>query len=265
MSISSPDRSMGARLDRPTEPPARRLALIVGVLFILTFVTSIGALLLYDPVLNHHAYITGAGADTRVLLGAFLELILIIANIGTAVVLFPILKQQNESLALGFVAARVVESAFIAVGILSVLAVVTLRQDLAGAGSDPATLDTVGRSLVAIKDWTFLLGPGFVVGIGNGLILGYLMYRSGLVPRRMAMLGLIGGPLILASGTTVLFDAIEPGGAVQAIATVPEFAWELSLGIYLTVKGFKASPSTSAETRQPGVDDRPLIPAVAAP
>jgi hypothetical protein len=265
MSMSSPDRSIGASLDRPTEPPARRVALIAGVLFILTFVTSIAAVVLYGPVLNHHAYITGGGADTRVLLGAFLELILIIANIGTAVVLFPILKQQHESLALGFVAARVVESAFIAVGILSVLTVVTLRQDLAGTGSDPAVLDTVGRSLVAIHDWTFLLGPGFVVGIGNGLILGYLMYRSGLVPRRMAMLGLIGGPLILASGTAVLFGVIEPGSVGQGIATIPEFVWELSLGIYLTVKGFKASPSTSADTRQPGVDDRPLIPAVAAP
>ena len=265
MSISSPDWAMGARLDRPSEPPARRLALIAGVLFILTFVTSIGALLLYAPVLNHHGYITGGGADTRVLLGAFLELILIVANIGTAIVLFPILKQQNEPLALGFVTARVVESAFIAVGILSLLTVVTLRQDLAGAGADAATLDTVGRSLVAIHDWTFLLGPGFVVGIGNGLILGYLMYRSGLVPRRMAMLGLIGGPLILASGTAVLFGIIDAGSVPQGIATIPEFVWELSLGVYLTVKGFKASPSTAAETRQPGADDRPLIPAVAAP
>jgi hypothetical protein len=118
---------------------------------------------------------------------------------------------------------------------------------------------------VAVHDWTFLLGPGFVVGIGNGLILGYLMYRSGLVPRRMAMLGLIGGPLILASGIAVLFDVIEPGSAVQGIATIPEFAWEPSLGIYLAVKGFKASPSAFADTRQSVVDDRPPIPVVAAP
>jgi hypothetical protein len=133
------------------------------------------------------------------------------------------------------------ECVFIAVGILSVLAVVTLRQDIAGA-ADPATLDAVGRSLVAIKDWTFLLGPGFVVGVGNGLMLGYLFYRSGLVPRRMAMLGLIGGPLIMLSGIAVLFDVIEQGSAAQAIATIPEFFWELSLGIYLAVKGFRRSP-----------------------
>ncbi len=240
------------------------MALIAGVLFVITFVTSIPALLLYDPVLNNTGYITGAGGDTQVLLAAFLELLLIVANIGTAVVLFPVLKRQSEPIALGFVAARVVESAFIAVGILSVLAVVTLHQDLAGGGTDPATLQTVGRSLVAIKDWTFLLGPGFVVGIGNGLLLGYLMYRSGLVPRRMAMLGLVGGPLICISGAAVLFGVIDAGSVWQGIATIPEFLWELSLGIYLIVKGFKPSPILYDDGRYAGVDG-PLIPGLAAP
>jgi hypothetical protein len=137
------------------------------------------------------------------------------------------------------------ESVFIAVGLLSLLAIVTLRQDVAGtAGADAASLETVGRSFVAVHDWTFLLGPGWVVGIGNGLLLGYLMYRSGLVPRGMAMLGLIGGPLIIISGTAVLFDVIEPGSSAQVMATIPEFFWELSLGIYLMVKGFKPSPIT---------------------
>jgi hypothetical protein len=219
------------------------------VLFLVTFVTSIAAVLLYDPVLNHHGYITGAGADTRVTLGAFFELLLIIANIGTAVVLFPILKRQSESGALGYVAARLVECTFIAVGIVSVVAVVTLRQDLAGSGSDPATLNTVGRSLVAIHDWTFVLGPGFVVGVGNGLLLGYLMYSSGLVPRAMAVLGLVGGPLVCASGVAVLLGGIDKGSTAQAIATIPEFAWELSLGIYLTARGFKSSSPILDESR----------------
>jgi hypothetical protein len=211
MSISSPTWSPSAALDRAAGPAnEQRTARIAGALFVATFVTSIAAVLLYDPVLNNTGYITGAGADTRVLLGAFLELLLIVANIGTAVVLFPILKRQNETMALGFVTARVVESAFIAVGILSVLTVVTLRQDLAGT-ADAATLDTVGRTLVAIHDWTFLLGPGFVVGIGNGMLLGYLMYCSGLVPRRMSMLGLVGGPLICISGVAVLFGGIDAG------------------------------------------------------
>jgi hypothetical protein len=228
----------------------RKTARLAGVLFIITFLTSIpAALVLYTPVLDNANYILGAGADTRVALGAFLEVLLIIANVGTAVVLFPVLKRQNEGLALGYVTARVMESTFIAIGIVSVLAVVTLRQAVAGAaGADAGSLVTVGKSLVAVHDWTFLLGPGFVVGVGNGLILGWLMYRSGLVPRGMAMLGLIGGPLIIVSGTAVLFNVIEPGSAPQVIATVPEFFWELSLGIYLMVKGFRPSPITAETT-----------------
>jgi Domain of unknown function (DUF4386) len=223
----------------------RKIALAAGVLFIITFVTSIPALYLFQPVLDDPAgYIAGTGADnTRIFVGATLELLLIVANVATAVVLFPILKRQNEMLALGYVTARLVESTFIAIGLVSVLAVVSLQQQ----GATGADAGTVGVALAAIKDWTFLLGPGFIVGIGNGLLLGYLMYESGLVPRRMAMLGLVGGPLICASGILVLLGVFEDGGAGQAIATVPEFFWELSLGVWLTVKGFNASPILPAD------------------
>jgi hypothetical protein len=218
---------------------ARRTALAAGVLFIITFISAIGGALLYGPVLSDPGYVSGAGADTRVFSGALLEVILIIANIGTAIVLFPILKRQNEAMALGYVAARLMESALIVIGIVSLLSVVTLRQDAAGA--DPGSLVAVGKSLVAIHDWTFLLGPGFVVGIGNGLMLGYLMYKSGLVPRRLTLFGLVGGPLVMASGIGVLFGAFEAGSAWQGIATIPEIIWEASLGIYLTFRGFKPS------------------------
>jgi hypothetical protein len=221
----------------------RRTSFVTGVLFIITFVTSIpAALVLYTPVLDDANFIVGASADGGVALGAFLEILLIIANVGTAVALFPILKRQNEALALGYVTARLVECTFIAIGIVSLLAVVTLRQDFAGAaGGDPGSFVTAGKSLVAVHDWTFLLGPGFIVGVGNGLILGWLMYRSGLVPRGMALLGLIAGPVLCAGGITVLFGVIEPDSALKALAAAPEFVWELSLGIYLMVKGFKAS------------------------
>ena len=232
----------------------RKTALITGVLFVITYITSIpAALVLYVPVLTDPSYIVGAGAaDAGVRLGAFLELILIIANIGTAVVLFPILKRQSESIALGFVTARVVESAFIAVGILSLLTLVTLRQEAAGA--DAGSLVAVGNALVAIHDWTFLLGPGFVVGVGNGMLLGYLMYRSGLVPRPMAVLGLIAGPVLCASGIAVIFGVVEQGSAGHLIPSLPEFVWELWLGIYLIVKGFKPSPITAGDSRHVGVD-----------
>jgi hypothetical protein len=211
----------------------QRNARIFGVLFLLTFITSIPALALFQPVLDDPAaYIAGGGKDSQVYLGVLLELLLIIANIATAVVVYPILRRQNEILSLGYVAARLVECMFIASGIIFVLGIVSLRQD------DPSA-SALAVSLAALKDWTFLLGPGFIVGWGNGLILGYLMYSSRLVPRGMAVLGLIGGPLIIIAGIGVLLDVWDAGGTVQALATIPEFLWELSLGIYCTVKGFK--------------------------
>jgi hypothetical protein len=255
MTISLPGQS----------PQQRRTARVAGVWFVITFVASIPALLLYDPVLNDTGYILGAGADTRVQLGAFLEIVTAIAGIATAVVLFPIVKRQSEAIALGYVATRVLESTIIVVGLISLLAVVTLRQDLGGAaGSDRATLDVVGRALVAIKDGTFLLGPAYCAGLGNGLLLGYLMYRSGLVPSGMALLGVIGGPLSVVGATFVLFGAWEQTSATQFIFTIPEIAWEASLGIYLIVKGFRPSPILD-DARYTGGDGAPLRPAAAAP
>jgi hypothetical protein len=243
----------------------RKIALVTGMLFVITFITSIpAALILYVPVLTDPNYIVGGGAaDNSVFLGASLELLLIIANIGTAVVLFPILKRVSEIAALGFVAARVIECAFIAVGILSLLTLVTLSQEAVGV--DAGSLVAVGSALVALHDWTFLLGPGFVVGVGNGLLLGYLMYRSGLVPRRLALLGLVAGPVLCASGIAILFGVFEAGSVWQAIATIPEFVWELSLGIYLIVKGFRPSALASLSTNPDngvltGVDQPAVVP-----
>jgi hypothetical protein len=210
----------------------QRNARVFGVLFIITYLTSIPAVLLLQPVLDDPAgYIAGGGNDTQIYLGAFLEFLLILANVGTAVVLYPIARRHNELLAIGYVAARIIESVFIAGGIIFVLGVVSLRQD----SPDAADLAV---SLAQLKDWTFLFGPGLVVPFGNGLLLGYLMYRSGLVPRRMTWLGLIGGPLLLIESIGVLFDLWEPTSAA-GLLVAPEFFWELSLGIYAAVWGFR--------------------------
>jgi hypothetical protein len=222
----------------------------------------IAGLLLYDPVLNDADYILGGGADTRVQLGALCEILLAITNIGTAVVLWPIVKRQSETLALSYVASRVVESVIIVVGLISLLSVVTLREDFVGSGADAGSLTVAGKSLVAMHDWTFLLGPGFCVGV-NGLLLGYLFYRSGLVPRWMAMSGLLGGPLIFASAIAVLFGAYEQDGA-HFLFSIPELVFEASITIYTIVKGFKSSPIL-VDARYTGVDRGSLRPAVAAP
>jgi len=236
----------------------RKTALTVGVLFILTFITSIAAALLYGPVVDDPNYVLGAGADRRVFLGAFIELLLIITNMGCAVVLFPLLKRQNEMLSLGYVVARFAECTFILVGILALLAVVTLRQD-AVPGTDPGALVAVGQSLVGINRWTFLLGPGFADGIGTGLILGWLMYRSGIVSRRMALFGVVGGPLLAISGIAVLLGATPQGSSLQGLLTIPEIVWEAFLGLWLTFKGFNVARAAALETRE-----HDIVPAYAA-
>jgi Domain of unknown function (DUF4386) len=209
-----------------------------GVLYLITFVTSIPALLLYEPALRHPAdYVAGAGHDKRILLGALLELLLIIANIGTAVVIVPIMRRQLEELSIGYVTARLFESTFILVGILAMVAIVTLHKEAAGANEG-----TVAYTLAAIKDWTFLLGPGWVVGWGNGLILGYMMYRTQLVPRPWPWLGLIGGPLLVVFGTAQMFSGNDPSNTLATLknlSALPEIVWELFLGVYCTLWGFR--------------------------
>jgi hypothetical protein len=220
----------------PQDP--RTIARVFGWLFVATFVTSIPAyFILYAPVRDDPGLITGTGADptASVALGAALEVFLIIANVGTAVVVYPILKRQSEIGAISYVSARLVEGIFIAIGIVSLLTFLFMQQEATANAS-------LGEAFVAIYDRAFLIGPGFFAGLANGLILGYLMYRSGLVPRGMAILGLIGGPLVMASGIAIMFDVTERGSALQGIATIPEFFWELSLGIYCIVKGFRPSP-----------------------
>lgn len=243
MTLSAPPEQPLREPPRPpAEPASRRTARIAGIFMVITFI-SIPALPLYDHVLNDTRFITGGGGDTRVYFGALFEILTLVAGIGMAVTLFPVLRRQSESLALGYVTVRVVESALIAVGIVSLLAVVTLRQDLAGAaGTDSASLILTGRSLVAVHDATFLLGPAFCAAIGNGLILGFLMLRSRLVPRRFAQFGIAGGTLALITATLVLFGAYDQISGPSTILTAPEAIWELSLGIYLIARGFKPAP-----------------------
>ena len=224
--------------------PARKTALVAGVFYLITFV-SIPTLALYGPVKNHRDWIISPGANTAVLVGGFLEVIVALACIGTAVTLYPVVKRQNEGVALGFVAARVLEASMIFIGAVSLLSLVTLRQDLGGAaGADAAWLVTTGASHVAIYNWTFLLGQSLMPAI-NALLLGSLMYRSRLVPRLIPVIGLIGAPLLITAVFATLFGVIEQGSSLAAAAALPVAAWELSLGVWLVVKGFRPSPITA--------------------
>jgi Domain of unknown function (DUF4386) len=227
---------MATTTSRPTMDSMRRTALVAGILYLLTFAASIPAVFLMGPVLTNPDYILGAGADTQVTLGAFLDIITALAGIGTAVALFSVVKRQHEGLAIGFVASRGFEAAVIAIGVVSVLSVVTLRQPGA-TGVEATSLVITGQALVAVKDWTFMFGPG-MAGL-NALLLGTLMYRSGLVPRIIPTLGLIGAPLYLSAQIATAFGFNETTTVWSAIGLAPIFVWELSLGLWMTFKGFR--------------------------
>jgi hypothetical protein len=238
----------------------RRTARLVGWFFIGTFVFSIPGYLLYGPLLDHPKYILGAGHDTQITLGASLEILTVICNIGTALALYPVAKRYAPRAALGYVALRIVEGTIIVAGIVSVLAVVTLRQQFAGTGADPETLTIAGQSLVSVHDWTFLLGPGFCAGIGNGLLLGFIMYTSGLLPRRLAAFGMIAGSFAIVAATGALFGVYERQSPPQMLLTFPEMVWELTFGVYLIAKGFtRAARRENVEARSTAAPTAALV------
>ncbi len=221
----------------------RKTALVAGVFYLITFI-SIPTLALYGPVKNHRDWILGSGGHAGVLAGGFLEVIVALAGIGTAVTLYPVVKRQNEGAALGFVTARVLEAVMIFTGVISLLSLVTLRQDLGGAaGANTAALVTTSASHVAVYNWTFLLSQSLMPGI-NALLLGSVLYRSRLVPRIIPVIGLIGAPFLICTVIATLFGAMKLGS--PELAALPVAAWELSLGLWLTVKGFRPSPITAA-------------------
>jgi hypothetical protein len=231
----------------------QRTGRIFGWFFIGTFVTSIPARLLFVDGLgaswDDMRFVPGAGSETSLKLGAMLEFGVIVFNIATAVVVYPLVKRQSETVSLGYVTARIMESVFIAIGLISIISVVDVMDAMAGAsGARAIALTVEGNSLVNTYEWAFQFGPGLVVGFGNGLMLGYLMYRSELVPRGMAMLGLIGGPLLILSFVLILFDVYENGQGPSFFLALPEIAWEASLGVYAAWKGFRRSSPIAAPT-----------------
>ena len=224
----------------PGMTSSRKNALAAGVLYLLTFV-SIPVLSLYARILHDPNYIAGPGPDAAVVLGTVLEIIVALAGIGTAVALFPVVKRQNEGVALGFMGARVLEAATIFAGVVSLLTVVSLRKAGAGAGAL-----VTGQALVAQYNW-FHLGQNLMPAV-NALLLGYLMYRSRLVPRILPLLGFIGAPLLIANTIVTMFGVSGPLYTLTGIGVLPIALWEFSLGVWLTFKGFKPSGITSEST-----------------
>jgi hypothetical protein len=233
----------------------RKTAFVAGFLYLVTYL-AIPTLALYGPVLSDPNYIVSSGSDTGVLWGAVIELVVAFAIVGTGVVLFPVLRRQEEAVALGFVTSRLFEAGVITVGILSLLSVVTLQQEVgATARPDAGALVITGRSLVANHDWSFLIGQGLLPGI-NALLLGSLFYKSRLVPRVIPLMGLIGGPLLIAANIGRLVGVNDQYSAFSVIAVAPIFLWELSLGLWLVFKGFRKDAPIMVEAAREGPSHR---------
>ena len=238
MTITAPAGSATTSGARPD--PTRNHARVAGIFYLLTFVSSIPALLILAPVLHNPDYITSAGQDTRVVWGCIFDVVNALTAVGSAVALFPVLRRRNESMALGFVTSRLMEGAVVMIGVVSLLAVVTLRQAATGIAGDTASLTATGHALVEVRNWTFLLGPGLMPAI-NAILLATLMYRTRLVPRIIPTVGLIGVPLLVASVFATLFGVFDQTSPWAFPLALPIAAWELTLGLWMTFKGFNRS------------------------
>lgn len=223
-----------------TQPdPTRQHARAAGLFYLLTFAASIPAWLLLDPILTDPGYILGAGQDNQIITACLLDFVNALAGIGSAVAIFPVARKVSEARALGFVMTRMLEAAIIMIGVVALLAVVAMRQDVAGAATDATAVTVTGQSLVEGRNWTFLFGPGFMA-VFNALMFAGLLYRSRLVPRIIPTIGLIGAPLLLTTDVLNAFGLGVQGEGWSMLCTLPITIWELSIGFYMTFKGFRS-------------------------
>lgn len=226
----------------------RKTAIVAGVLFLITHVTSIGAVPLYGSILSDAGYITGAGPNTQVLIGVMFEVILALAIVGTGVALYPVFKRHDDGAALGWAAGRTLEAAVIAVGVVPLLTIVTLRQQMAGtADVSPAALEAIGQALMSFHNWTFLLGPGLIYPM-NAVMIGYLLYRSRLTPRFIPALCFIGGSLVFIANTAKMLGVMDPNSPWLFAAAAPALAWEVSLALWMIFKGFNRAEAVEVTT-----------------
>jgi Domain of unknown function (DUF4386) len=240
--------------------PTRKIALAGGIAYLVTFAAAIPQLKLFaDVIADPTGYISTPGSNAAVQWGSVLEFLTAASGVATAVILYPVTRRVSRTAAIGFVTSRVVEAALILVGVVSILSVVTLQHHFAGAtGAQEQALGVTGESLVAMRQWTFLLGPGVMAGV-NDLLLGYILYRSGLVGRVIPIFGLVGGPLILVSDTAAILGLWGQTSAPGFLFGFPVIVFELSVGVYLTVKGFR--PAAVAAIDGPSVPTPDAVPA----
>jgi hypothetical protein len=233
----------------------RKTAFVAGILYLLTFISSIPAVFLQAPVLDDPSFITSSASAELVRLGALFDIVNSLTAIGTALALYAVIRRQSQSFAIGFVSSRLFEATILMIGVVSILSIVTLQQPGA-TGAEASLLLAVQETLVTVRNWAFVLGTG--VPALNAFLLGWLMYKSRLVPRAIPVIGLIGAPLFTSWIIGYVLGVTEAGTAWHAIGVAPIFIWELSLGLWMTFKGFrKDAPLMVEAAAQDSTRDHP--------
>jgi hypothetical protein len=232
----------------------RQNATIVGILFILATVSAILGLYFYQPILSGADYlINGAAHKNEIALGALMELVLVVTAIGTAIALFPVLKPYGERIALGHLFFRFLEAAVILTGIVAILSLSTLSQAYVAAdAADATTYHALGSLLHAVYKWTSMLGPLFFLGV-NTLMYSYLLYKSKLVPRWLAVFGLFSATTVFAAALVVLSGIAIQLSTPVLLMVAPIGIFEMVFAGWLIVKGYNSSAiapeSARTETR----------------
>ena len=222
----------------------RKTAISVGVLFIIGTVAGMISLGVFtDPILGAPNYLAGVSAnEAKVIMGALLELVMGVALVGMALAVYPVLKKFSAPLAIGYFGARIVELVIYIIGVVSLLTLVTLSQEFAGAGDPSAAyFQITGTLLLAVRDW----GGHAVLDVAvfplGALILNYVLYRARLTPRWLSAWGLVGAVLYWTAGLLVLFELITPLETIHIALQAPLGVQEMVLAVWLIVKGFNPS------------------------
>lgn len=217
----------------------RRNGILIGIFYIVAAVSAVVAVLCYDPVLNDNWYLAVInGKKTELLVGVLNDLFLVMAAVGTAIMLFPYLRRWNEHLALGYLCFRFMEAVFIAIGAVSILGLLQLSIHYEASGiHNQENLSDIGYLLQGLHRWTSMLGPNFMLGV-NTILYSYLLFRTRLVPRPLAMFGMVTAVLVFTAGLLEMFGALEPYSAAKGFLALPVGVYEMSLAAFLIVKGF---------------------------
>lgn len=229
----------------------RTTAIVVGVVYLAGFVVGIGGEMLFQSILGTPDYLTTLSANSMtVAIGALLWLLAVAGDAAHGVLLFPILRQHHERIAVGYLAARIMDALFIAIMVIFILLQIPLGNAyLNAATADVTALQTLSTIFTHGQHVAYQIGMSTLGAAG--LLLCYTLYKATLVPRWLAVWGLVGYAIILVGMLSELM-----GSGLGLASSLPGGLWEVFMGVWLIVKGFNASAFAGAATTTPTISDK---------